>query len=384
MSLKKIAEMTGVSVSTVSRVLNNRNYNCASEEVKAKIWAAAEEIQYVPNESARNLKKGAAASAAPKVLSLAVILERYDSLDDDPFFRELYRSIEQEAFSDGCTISGVYTLTKFSGISNEPAWKPLSSTASAQPPVTEESGALSKNHPSNHTSALPRTDGWDCIARNAVNGTSALPRSDGYIILGRSSSQILGLMKKTTPNLVAVSRNPTQFEIDEIICDGRTAAEHAMEYLIRKGRRRIGYIGDCSYENRYVGYCDTMIKNALPMDYANIFSTDQKTDSGYRAMKKLLENQSADAVLCANDATALGALRALSEIPKSRRPSIDLISIDDIRAAQEVTPALTTVHIPQEDMGKAAVKILLDRIRKGHMEKMRVEFPSRLVIRESS
>ena len=58
MSLKKIAEMTGVSASTVSRVLNNKNYNCASADLKNKIWAAAEEIHYVPNENARNLQRG--------------------------------------------------------------------------------------------------------------------------------------------------------------------------------------------------------------------------------------------------------------------------------------------------------------------------------------
>lgn len=58
MSLKKIAEMVGTSVSTVSRVLNNSYTTCASEELKKKIWEAAHEIRYVPNASARNLKMG--------------------------------------------------------------------------------------------------------------------------------------------------------------------------------------------------------------------------------------------------------------------------------------------------------------------------------------
>ncbi len=58
MSLKKIAQITGVSPSTVSRVLNNKNHKCASEEIKDKIWSAARELGYLPNESARNLKKG--------------------------------------------------------------------------------------------------------------------------------------------------------------------------------------------------------------------------------------------------------------------------------------------------------------------------------------
>ncbi|MCD8348315.1 MAG: LacI family transcriptional regulator [Lachnospiraceae bacterium] len=338
MSLKKIAEMTGVSVSTVSRVLNNRDYNCASEEIKNKIWAAAEKISYVPNESARNLKLGQAYQTSAPARKLAVILERFHSLDDDPFFRELFRSVEQEAFANGCTISKLF----FSELHME-----------------ELSGE----------------------------------KADGYIILGRVSPQTLRDMKRHSKNIVSVSRNPTKFELDEIICDGRSAAVCAMEYLIGKGYRRIGYIGDCSYEDRYVGYCDTMIRHNLPMDYASILPTDQTAKNGSIAMKKLLENNRAsaavDAVLCANDATAIGALNGWNEwrisdnLNKKRKKMPAIISIDDIKAASEVTPSLTTVHIPHDDMGKAAVKVLLDRIQRGHTEKLRVEFPSRLVIRES-
>ncbi|MCD7814059.1 MAG: LacI family transcriptional regulator [Lachnospiraceae bacterium] len=338
MSLKKISEMTGVSISTVSRVLNNRDYNCASEEIKNKIWAAAEEISYVPNESARNLKLGQTRQTSTPARKLAVILERFHSLDDDPFFRELFRSVEQEAFANGCTIRAAC----FSEANKEALFK---------------------------------------------------EKADGYIILGRASSQTLALMKKHSKNLVSVSRNPTNFELDEIICDGRSAAVCAMEHLISKGYWRIAYIGDCSYEDRYVGYCDTMIRHGLPMDYSRIIPTDQTAKSGCAAMKKLLENNrelhAVDAVFCANDATAIGALKGWNEWQVSdpsqnkaaKMPAI--ISIDDIKAASEVTPSLTTVHIPHEDMGKTAVKVLLDRIKKGHAEKVRVEFSSRLVIRES-
>ncbi|MCD8396845.1 MAG: LacI family transcriptional regulator [Lachnospiraceae bacterium] len=335
MSLKRIAEMTGVSISTVSRVLNNRDYNCASEEIKNKIWAAAEEIHYVPNETARNLKLGLKYQPSTPVRKLAVILERFHSLDDDPFFHELYRSVEQEAFANGCTISKVF----FSELRMEE--------------LSEE-------------------------------------KADGYIILGRVSPQTLHIMKKYSKNLVAVSRNPTQFELDEIICDGRSAAVCAMEYLIKKGYRRIGYIGDCSYEDRYVGYCDTIIRHDLPMNYASIIQTDQTEESGCRAMKKLLDNNTVDAILCANDATAIGALNGwreyhTSDTTKKKNLKLPaLISIDDTQAASEITPALTAVHIPHEAMGKAAVKVLLDRMKKGHMEKVRVEFPNRLIVRESS
>ncbi|MCD7882881.1 MAG: LacI family transcriptional regulator [Lachnospiraceae bacterium] len=393
MSLKKIAEMTGVSVSTVSRVLNNRDYNCASEELKERIWEAAEEIRYIPNESARNLKKGNTSESTKPVRNLAVVLERFNSLDDDPFFRELYRSVEQEAFACGCTVSSVRSF--------EAAQSNLQRKRTSEN-VKTHSG--SDYNPPPHE-ALIKT---------------AAAAADGYIILGRCRPETLRKLKSASKNIVSISRNPTQFEVDEIICDGRSAAVSAVEYLIRKGFRCIGYIGDCSYEDRYVGYCDTMIRHGLPLDYANIIPTDQTAGSGCEAMKKLLTQKEhpVEAVFCANDATAIGALqgwreycaaadankedphasRSPSQLPlkpqaflpgsaksgrtiSPGRPA--LISIDDIREAAEVTPPLTTVHVPCEDMGKAAVKVLLDRMKKGHAEHVRVEFPSHLVIRES-
>lgn len=325
MSLKKIAEMTGVSVSTVSRVLNNKEYNCASADVKDKIWAAAKEIHYVPNESARNLQKGNQIAAPKPARQLAVILGRFDSLQRDPFFLELFRSVEQEIFAGGCVMSDF------------------------------------------------------CTAGDLQN--KKLPKAEGYIILGRSSEHLLKKMKKSTKNIIAIDRNPTDFEIDEVICDGKEAAALAMDYLIEKGHEKIAYIGDCSYETRYVGYCNSLIQHRLPLDYSSVYPTDQTTDAGYTAMKKLLERDAVHAVLCANDATALGAVRALGKYRK--KPNIDLISIDNIQAAEEVSPLLTTVNIPKKDMGKMAVKILLDRMNHGHTETMRVEFPPRLIRRES-
>lgn len=325
MSLKKIAEMTGVSVSTVSRVLNNKDYNCASADMKDKIWAAAKEIHYVPNESARSLQRGNRISAPKPRRQLAVILGRFDSLKKDPFFAELFRSVEQEIFASGCVMSD------------------FSSAAALQ--------------------------------------NKALPKADGFIILGRSSESLLKKIQKNTRNVIAIDRNPTNFAIDEVICDGKEASALAMDYLIKKGYEKIAYIGDCSYETRYVGYCDSLIQRRLPLDYSFVYPTDQTESAGYESMKKLLERGDVHAVLCANDATALGAIRALGECRKN--PGIALISIDNIQAAEEVSPLLTTVNIPKKDMGKVAVKILLDRMNHGHTETMRIEFAPRLIRRES-
>ena len=89
------------------------------------------------------------------------------------------------------------------------------------------------------------------------------------------------------------------------------------------------------------------------------------------------------AVLCANDITAVGALKTLSEQPGKKKKKISVIAIDNISLSLTVSPLLTTVNIPKEDMGHMAVTVLLDRIRHKHNEFLRVEFPCRIIERDS-
>lgn len=322
MSLKKIAEMVGTSPSTVSRVLNNSYTTCASEQLKAKIWQAAHEIQYVPNTAARDLKMGH--TQQKKALRILIVLARVGALDKDPFFRELYQGLSYEVLKKGFVVDGLVTASEKDG--------------------------------------------------------QGLKKCDGMIILGRCSSKLLHTFSRYTPNMVGIWRNPMNYEIDEVVCDGQKAAQAAVTYLIKKGHRKIGYIGDCSYESRYVGYSETMIRNQLSIDYSCIASTGQSKEEGCRAMRRLMEDEDLTAVLCANDITAVGALQALWE-QKSRR--ISVISIDNIEEAQTTKPLLTTVHIPREAMAHMAVHILHDRILHGHTEKLRVEFPCRIIERDS-
>lgn len=325
MSLKKIAEMVGVSPSTVSRVLNDRSSSCASEAVKQKIWEAAHEIDYVPNSAARKLKLGEIQDTP--ALRLAVILSRIDSLQQDPFFRELYRELEIEILKNGHSLTETLTSDQ---------------------------------------------------AEDITPG-----QFDGIIILGRCFGPLLQGLNECTRNLVGIWRNPINYEIDEVVCDGREAARLAVCYLIEKGHQKIGYIGDCSNESRYVGYTETMIQHQLPLDYDCIVSTDHTEQTGYEAMLQIRQVNDMTAVLCANDISAVGALRAIREYRVLDRRKISVISIDNIEAAQSTRPMLTTVHIPRRDMAHMALQILTDRIRRGHTEKMRVEFPCQIVERES-
>ncbi|MDO4732013.1 MAG: LacI family DNA-binding transcriptional regulator [Bacillota bacterium] len=322
MSLKEIARLVGVSPSTVSRVLNNSSSNCASEELRRRIWAAANSLEYRPNPAARQLRKGGA--AAPRSLQLVVVAARFATPEADPFFAQLFRSVEEELFASGALLHGVIS-----------------------------SAELQQQGP---------------------------PEADGYLLLGRCPSEALKSLCRHTENIVGIGRNSTDFRIDEIICSGQQAALLAMEHLLSLGHRRIAYIGGCSYEERFIGYYEALRHHSLPLDQHLVQDTDQTGSSGRAAMARLLEQGGFTAALCANDATALGALEALAE---AGRADVDVIGIDNIAAAERVTPALSSVHIPKEEMGRAAVKLLLDRIRGGHREHVRMEFPCRLVLRAS-
>ncbi len=330
MSLKQIADMTGVSVSTVSRVLNDTSPTCASSETRDRIWEAARQIGYQPNEAARQLKKKS--DSAPAARRVTIILARVASVEEDPFFLELFRSLEAELMKQGTIITQVI--------------------------YAEES--------------LSRT----------------VSDSDGVIILGRCSKDLLSQIEAQNRNIVGIWRNSMDFDVDEVICDGEKAAAMAMDYLLSLGHQRIAYIGDCSYESRYVGYCNTLISHRISMDYSLIKQTNQTMEEAQSAFRELLEMKSSgkndfSAVFCANDVSAIGVLDLLNGEKKKVRESVSVISIDDIEESQSTKPLLSTIHVPRDEMAHMAVLLLLDRINRLHLEPVRIEFPCRVIARDS-
>ncbi len=331
MSLKQIAEMVGTSPSTVSRVLNMKSPSCASAELKEKIWAAAQETGYHPDENARALQAGGKqAGKEEKPLRIYVLFSRYKGLESDPFFDHLLRCLQTELYRQGMRSGGVL------------------------------------------------------YGEEDLEKASA--EADGVIALGRCSKELLRRVQKQNRNVVGIWRNPMDFQVDEVICDGKKAAALAIEHLISLGHRQIAYIGDCSFEDRYVGYTNTLIQHGIPINYHLVAETDQTYGEGQAAINALLDKKDEDpftAVFCANDITASGVqdvLRTKKVRPKER---ISVISIDDIEELCGREPYLTTIHIPRQEMAHMAVQLLLDRIHRQHRENVRIEFPCRIIQRDS-
>lgn len=332
MTLKDIAKEAGVSVSTVSRIVNGNSSSAASKETQDKIWKIARTGGYVPNTSAQALKTGIFRKPIDK--SIACLYARSEDAANDAFFSTLTRSIEQEALKEGFIVK--YSFSAFDIYS----------------PATIRQ-----------------------VQESLV---------DGVVILGRCNKETLKFLKEHFKKVVYSGLNILNADYDQIVCDGNAVAYDAMAFLYENGHTRIGYIGETKNEVRYQAYRSFLRDHKIPVDNNIITNTAVSSEGGYLGAKRILERADhISAFFCMNDITAIGAIKAISEkgyrIPKD----ISLISMDDIELAQFVSPMLTTMHIPIEEMGKMTAKILIDRINGGHTLPMKVSLPYYLVKRES-
>lgn len=331
MTLREVAARAGVSVSTVSRIINSPDDNFARKSVRDRVWKVIRETGYVPNQSARALKKSRTGSAAERPSDITCIFGRSKTKNENPFFEQVARAIEQQALSLGYTVSCSLSL--------------LDSEKQTEP-----------------------------------------TKSDGAIVLGRIDEQAQLFLTKRYKNIVYVGRNQIGANWDQVICDGYEASKTALEYLIASGHRRIGYIGETEHEIRYQAFRDTVHAYGLDFDRTLVAACRQDEAGGRQGAQSLLKNVSRlpTAVFCTTDVSAVSAIAHFAEAGLDVPKQISVISMDDIEIAQYASPMLTTVSVPKVEMGNTAVRLLIDRINKMHQLPMRVFLPHKLLVREST
>lgn len=335
MTLKDIAQEAGVSVSTVSRVINGKGKSVASKEVQDRIWSIVRRTNYVPNRSAQELRRNITNSEDPLPETIECLLARMPFLEKDYFFSEIARNIETELHSNNYILQ--YSFTS--------------------------SGNQLRN-----------------TAQELKQNTAK-----GLIILGRCNQNILATLKQHFRKICYVGLNYLNANYDQVICDGMEASKAAVNYLIELGHSKIGYIGETRNEIRYIGYRCAMIEHNLPTltQYVADFTLSYK--GGYDGAKRLIEcGADITAVFCANDTTAIGAMSAFQEAGLKIPEDISVIGVDDIELSRYISPALTTISIPVAEMGKVASKIMIDRINGGHKIPLKVLLPFSLEVREST
>ena len=335
MNLKDIAQEAGVSISTVSRVLNDKHTNAASKEVQERIWTVVRKYGYVPNDSARNLRKKNQDDAPLKKNGNIACLFARTSAFTDIFFSSLARSIEQEVFKRGYIIK--YSFSAFD---------------------------------------IDNTSTLSMIEDNQV---------DGVVVLGRGDKKLFQFLKKHFRCVAYTGLNPVDANYDQIICDAYGAGCCAMEHLLSLGHTSIGYIGDRENENLYRAYEDSLTKHHLLISKKLVNTVRHLSgESGYLGAQSLFEkNPNMTALFCGNDITAIGAMKAAKEAKIRIPDDLSLISIDDIETVQYLSPMLTTVHVPVDEMGQMVAKILIDRIEGEHTIPLKLYLPFYLAVRES-
>ncbi|MDA3846282.1 MAG: LacI family DNA-binding transcriptional regulator [Vallitaleaceae bacterium] len=341
-----VAKAAGVSVSTVSRVINGDRERPASSETTDKIWAIVKELGYVPNKNAKNLVKGEVDNELAIGRIGCIYTSTYD-LNNDPFFSCIGIGVQIELNHQNYNLA--YSV----------------------------SAAMMD---------------YKALYSYIVNHTV-----DGVIILGRFEESILDMIKGHFNHIVYAGINPVEAGFDQVICDGYEGAKAAINHLIDSGHKHIGYVGYIGErdldkmsinELRYKAYCDLMKEKDLPIDENNIMHTKLRTTAAYQEMMTYLhktnKNEVPSAFYCANDATAFGVMKALQDegyvVPKD----VAIIGLDNVEMASFSTPRLSSIGIPRRALGSRAVKTLIEQIETKRDYPVRINLPFELIVRESS
>jgi len=327
-TIEQVARRAGVSVATVSRTLNDSP--AVKPATAQRVRRVIEELHYVPNQSARNLRR----NESRVILALA------------PNFSNPYYS---------------HILT---GIGDR-AWD-------------LEYSVLICN-------SLGHANGEQHFLKMLENH-----RADGAILLGcRQDYDWLGRYAERYPIVQCCEYIP-ELRCPSVSIDNYTAARETVAYLQKLGHTRIAMLGA---DNRYIstrlrreGYLDAMAQAGLevPEDWYMLADADYTFTSGQEAARALLAaRKRPTAIFCISDILALSAISAAQEAGLRVPGDLTVTGFDDVDYTAMVHPYLTTVAQPCYEMGRRSVELILSGLR-GRTAELGAFLPHRLVERESA
>lgn len=327
-TLEEIAELAGVSRSTVSRVVNGNER--VREETRKRVQSVIDQINFQPNIAARSL-----AAKRTGIIGL-VIPAGVSALFNDPYFPQLIQGI-----SAACN-KNEYSMM---------LW------------VDEPTYHLRTTRQLLHSGLL-----------------------DGVIISSMLMDDpiIKSLHERKMP-FVLVGRHP-DLDVNYIDIDNQAGAFTATSFLINCGYDRIATITGpknmiAGYD-RFHGYCNALTQNGFIIDDKLIAEGDFTEVSGYQGMKKLLQH-APNAIFVANDTMAMGAFRALHEANICIPEEIGVVGFDDSPVSSLSNPPLTTMHQSPYELGYKGIHLLLDVINNPERSLHKIVLESELVIRGS-
>jgi LacI family transcriptional regulator len=313
-TIKDVAKKANVSTSTVSIVLNNRGY--ASPETRSKVQEAIEELEYKPLLSARKL-------ATRRTGNIGYIVWEDHFSEVEMFYSQIFLGMEFAARDSDYYILLTTVKENFDQRNDLPSF----------------------------------------LQYNDV---------DGVALAGRIPHQLIDYLDRKRIPFVLIDYGVRGKAFNSILIDNYNGAYEAVEYLVKSGRKQIGFVGGSffhpSVKERFRGYKEVLEDyNILGSDYIEKYCHIENIETsrmiGMRGAEKLLTYKPyPDAIFCCNDTTALGVIAEVQKKGLKIPDDIAVIGFDDIPPASYNIPKLSTVKVPTLLMGKEAFKLLTEII----------------------
>lgn len=332
-TIKDVARLSGLSLSTVSLVINKRGY--VSRETREKVLKVVNDLSYHPTRSARGL-------ASKTSGNLGFILSDYHFSQSEQFYTKIFLGTEFEARNHNYYIL-LTTVSKTFNAKNE----------------------------------VPRF----LLERNV----------DGVIIAGKVTGKLIDYIDALGIPIVLVDYDSKKRGHSTVVTDNRTGARMAMEHLLDLGHRSVAFIaGDIEHPSiaeRFGGFQDVLHEHNIIPD-EQLIVVDQPTlwgSDGAEAIDKILQRgKLPTAVFAANDSMAIGCVKLLRERGLKIPADVAVVGFDDLEMSSHLEPPLTTVRVLKEEMGKLAVLRLVEMIRSKSRAMVNTHVPVELVIRAST
>lgn len=332
-TIKDVAKKAGLSLSTVSLVINNKAN--VSQETRNKVKKIISELTYHPQRSGRSL-------ASKLSGNIGFILTEDHFSRSEPFYTRIFLGTEIEARR-----SNYYVLLTTVGMT-----------------VKE-------------THDIPRF-----LLESNV---------DGVIIAGKIGASWIDYIRERNLPLILVDYEKKEKGVSTVLIDNFAGAREAVEHFVKGGHTRIGFIGGDldhpSIGERYAGFRHTVNVHNLPLSeqWISISEPDTQLSNGYRAAMRMFQNNNdlPTALFVANDAMAVGCIRCLKEIGKRVPDDVAIIGFDNVEVGLLSEPRLTTINVHREEIGSIAVKRIVGMIAEKNGLVTKTVTPVELVVRES-
>jgi len=331
-SIREVAAHAGVSVGTVSNVLNRPDI--VAEPTRSRVRAAIKQLGFIRNESARQLRAGRSRTIGLVVLDVA-----------NPFFTDVARGVEDEASQSGLAVI-------------------LCNSDDQE---------------------MKETHYLELLEEHRVQGILITPVS-------ADDDRLAWLQQRGTPVVLVDSRSPTRGQCS-VSVDDVLGGELAVAHLLEGGHTRIAFVGGPlsirQVADRRDGALRALDRAGAGPDALHIIETPAlNVAAGQRAGAAIAELPTArrpSAVFCANDLLALGVLQEMTAQRIRVPDSISLIGYDDIDFAAAAAVPLSSVRQPRQLLGRTAAQLLLDEaLGEGSHQHRQVVFEPELVVRQSS